>query len=69
MKCKKCKHWRSPSDIEWDKYGGHCWNDYFKDANGNKTPENGLRYGGTDGYGNSFSTGPNFGCIHFEATP
>ncbi len=55
---KICRNCRFYNDEE-------CNNKNFVDGC-NNMPDNGLQYGGYDGYGDFCRVGPEFGCIHFE---
>jgi hypothetical protein len=61
-KCKYCRFWVRDSDGPV----GDCSNPKFVDASDyqTETPIDGLSLWGDDGA--SFSTGAEFGCVHFE---
>lgn len=59
-RCKNCRHWKP-----WTESQGECQHDMVT-VWGEEIPENGVSiYDGAGG----FYTGPEFGCVHFEAKP
>ena len=77
--CKYCLFWEreqfevgllSEEDSPGPKplHRGICSSSKFKDTSENlNSPElDGLAYSDLESYAASFTTGPNFGCIHFE---
>lgn len=55
--CRNCKH---------GGINGGCDSDKFIYDDMGEAPEDGLVYWDHEGYNAGFSTGPLFGCIHFE---
>jgi hypothetical protein len=65
--CKDCKHWTRSSGSYSEIYSGNCDSDKFIEASaGVKIPKDGLEYWDYEGYSAGFSTGEDFGCIHWE---
>ena len=66
--CKDCKHWSVGEDYVTGATVGSCGSEKFIDANtGGRCPKDGLRYWDHESYSCGFETGPDFGCIHWEA--
>ena len=71
--CKDCKHWeranpdhyKTHRDREKILAGGWCGNDSKIQEDYGEYPLDGLSYSYLEG--GSFWTGPNFGCVHWEA--
>lgn len=69
--CKTCKHWEFPPDhVGKDGVGGACTSGKFIDGSypSKITPQDGIVFRDYEGYGAVLWTGPDFGCIHHEAT-
>jgi len=65
MKCKDCKFWRRNTDSD-PVFMGDCSSDKFVYATDDEPEKDGLSYGDYEEYSAFFSTGEDFGCIHFE---
>lgn len=62
--CKECRWWDGPAEREQFNEGGHAKCNHEKvSAHSDKHPDGAQD---SEGYGGIF-TGPDFGCIHFEA--
>jgi len=69
-KCKDCKFWRENELTEYDvkrerKVCGDCSCKKFTYQD-DKRFLDGLDYWDYEGYSAGFTTGPQFGCIHWE---
>lgn len=61
--CDTCQFWRCYR-LNSEGYGT-CHSDKFKSGSeAGAKEDDGVRYGGADGYGDFFEVGPKFGCIH-----
>ena len=64
--CKDCFYWYPLGTMS----AGSCHSDkfvYLPDCD--TLPADGLAYWDNDGDGAEFETGPDFGCIHWQARP
>jgi len=71
MKCKDCEHWSENrlNHYEKDKaVHGDCDNASFTESGSEDRFKDGLEYWDYEGYSAGFTTGPDFGCIHFSST-
>ena len=63
--CKNCKHWTlSDSEIQ-----GECNSKYLQYSawgTDKDIEQSGLNYWDCEGYAAFFSTGPDFGCVHWK---
>lgn len=67
--CKNCKHWRQIHyhlENNPRNYGTCDCEAFVYTGDGDTTPDNGLGYWDTESFHAEFTTGPNFGCIHWE---
>jgi len=71
-KCKNCSYWKEENSnpdslMDW---GGECKSNkfvYAENLNRGEEPEpDMMKYWDWEGYSAGFSTGPEFGCIHFK---
>jgi len=68
-RCKDCKHWTRNTHKHDDKRYGDCACgelDYMPYGISDNDGDDMLTYSDYEGYSATFSTGQNFGCIHFE---
>lgn len=69
--CESCRHWTESERENYEPEGlrqGKCNCEAFVyTGDCGYTPINGLGYWDYEGYLAYFSTGPAFGCIHWEA--
>ena len=67
--CKNCKHWRQINYHLKDKpknYGTCDCDAFVYTGDGDTTPDNGLGYWDAEAYTAGFTTGQEFGCIHWR---
>lgn len=68
-RCATCKHWRrytSELDVKYNgKHAGTCNSESFVEGTG-APRANGLLYWDYEGHSAGFSTGENFGCVHWS---
>lgn len=76
QKCKTCKYWIRYSDpydaLDYGQHAGTCNNGGFvyEGIGSNvKTPKDGVLYWDYEGYMAEFSTGEDFGCVHWKQRP
>lgn len=70
MKCRDCVSWRenvpTKSDLEIGRSDcGECSSEAFTYQDDDRKSD-GLDYWDYEGYSAGFTTGPDFGCIHFK---
>ena len=72
MYCIDCKYWHPHKVTEGgiersraDSKSGNCECPKIVDGGTLPEPIDGVRYGGYEGYGDYFHSGPKFGCVHF----
>jgi hypothetical protein len=70
MKCKNCKHWGTDDDEASDRMKScdspsHIYAISASDNDMNRTPDNGMLIEYDEGWG--MLSGPEFGCVNFEA--
>lgn len=68
MKCRDCIFWSKNEQTEQRSIpvDGGCSNDNFINAADKRRRINTLNYWDNECYEAGFSTGPEFGCIHFK---
>lgn len=76
QKCKTCKYWvrySDPNDAAcYGQHAGTCENKRFvyEGSSSNvKTPKDGVMYWDYEGCMAEFSTGEDFGCVHWKQRP
>lgn len=68
MNCKDCRWWQGVG-VDWPDGFKRCESPKIVDISERETdvPADGAAFSDIEGYGADFLTGPEFGCIHFEA--